>query len=247
MNNKPNSPPRKPWLSIFRLLRAVAIGVGVFALLSFLPTLLLMLNGINLNPQQAELDDEPVHYDVSGKRVNQADRDLQMGRDQAQEMGITSHAACKATFKVGLKARGCHRYVTEQKHIPHLVRQGNWIGGKTTEQCLAEVDAYWGPVVQDEREQGDDHAASSWTRRNWLPEREECQNYDNVRIGKVVYEPTARLERLLQLLAQGGRVTEQDKTVVRQDMLLVSTFPDHAAKRAYFDKVDQFFQRADGP
>jgi hypothetical protein len=102
-------------------------------------------------------------------------------------------------------------------------------------------------MTQDQRELGDEHAAATWTRKDWAPERQECQNYDNVRISKVVYEPTARLNALLEQLAQGGKVTEQDQATVRQDMALVSTFPDHAAKRAYFEKVDQFFSRLGRP
>jgi hypothetical protein len=231
---------------MLKLLRAVVIGVIAFVLLSLLPRLLLTLNGVNLEPTPTVTEEEPIYHDKTGKRINQPDHDLLMGHDQAEAQGITSHAACKATFK-GFMAMGCHRHVTEQKHIPPYVHQGNWIGGKTTAQCRAEVDAYWRAATQDQREQGDDHAADVWTRRNWGPDLQECQNYDNVRIGKVIYEPTERLDKLLLQLAEGGHATEQDKAMVRQDMLLVSTFPDHEAKRAYLDKADRFFQRADGP
>jgi len=239
-------PARQPSLGIVRLLRAVLLGVAVFVLLSFLPRLLLMWNGVNLDPAPAAVEEELVYHDKNGQRINEADHGILMGREQAQAQAITSHAACKATFK-GFMEMGCHRHVTEQKHIPPYVRQGNWIGGKTTAQCEAEVNAHWRAATQDQREQGHDHAADSWTRRHWWPDLKECQNYDNVRISKVVYEPTERLEKLLGHMAQGARATEEDKAMVRQDMQLVSSFPDHQAKRSYLEKADRFFQLADGP
>jgi hypothetical protein len=213
--------------------------------LSFMPRLLLTLNGINLDPAPPAVEEEAVYHDKNGKRINQPEHEILMGHDQAEAQAITSHAACKAAFK-GFMTMGCHRYVTEQKNIPPYVRQGNWIGGKTTEQCRAEVNAYWQAVTQDQREKGDGHAADVWTRRSWSPDLQECQNYDNLRISKVIYKPTERLDKLLQQMAEGGRAMKQDKAVVRQDILLVSTYPDHEAKRAYLAKADRFFQLADG-
>lgn len=245
---KPDAKPpaRQPTLGIVRLLRAVLLGVAVFVLLSLLPRLLLVWNGINLGPPPTGLEDEPVYHDQNGKRINEAEHGMLLGHEQAQAQGITSHAACKTAFK-GYLEMGCHRYVTEQKHIPPYVRQGNWIGGKTTAQCEAEVNAYWRAATQDQREQGHDQAAESWTRRRWWPDLKECQNYDNVRIGKVVYEPTERLDKLLGHMAQGARATEEDKAMVRKDMQLVSSFPDHEAKRTYLEKADRFFGLVDAP
>lgn len=237
---------KQPASALVKGLRAVLIGVIVFVLLSFLPRLLLVLNGVNLSPAPAAVEDEPVYHDKDGKRINEVDHGILAGREQAQAQGITSHAACKTAFK-GYLVMGCHRYMTEQKHIPPYVHQGNWNGGKTTAQCEAEVNAYWRAATQDEREQGNDRAADSWTRRSWMPDLKECQNYDNVRIGKVVYEPTARLDKLLGHMAQGARATEEDQAMVRKDMQLVSRFPDHEAKRAYMAKADRFFELVGGP
>jgi hypothetical protein len=229
---------------LFRLLRAVLIGVGIFVLLSLLPRLLLRLEGVNLALPPMAIDDEPVYRDAKGQRINQADHDIQLGYEQARQRQTPSHAACKQDFK-GFMEMGCHRLVTEQKHIPPYVPQGNWGGGKTTEACRAEVDAYWRAATQDQREQGHDQAADVWTRRNWSPDLRECDNYDNVRISKVVYEPTARLDQLLQRMATGTHATEEDRAQVRRDLALVGTFSEHPARKAYFDKADRFFLLAD--
>jgi hypothetical protein len=76
-----------------------------------------------------------------------------------------------------------------------------------------------------------------------MPERQQCQNYDNVRIGTVVHSPMARLERLLQQLDRGEPVSAQETAMVIQDLSGVHDFPDHPEKRAYLAKVDLFLQR----
>lgn len=230
---------KRVWL--WRGVRAVALGLAGFMLLSWSPRLMLALNGIEPPAPQAEPDEEPLVLDADGQRVHKPAMDEMKAWAMAKEHGFTSHAQCKDAFKAKPGRSGCDRYVTEQKHIPPHARQGNWIGGKTTEQCLAEVNAYWRAVIQDEREMGNDHAADVWARREWEPEARECQNYDNVRITKVVYEPTERLDKLLARQAQGLDITEEDKAVVRRDMALVSTYPDDPAKQAYLAKVDRFF------
>lgn len=233
-------PGKRGWF--FRVLRAVALGLAGFMLLSWSPRLMLALNGIEPPaPPQAEPDEEPLVLDADGQRVHKPAMDELKAWAVARERGFTSHAQCKEAFTARPGRSGCDRYITEQKHIPPHARQGNWVGGKTTAQCLAEVDAYWRAVIQDQREMGNDRAADVWARRRWAPEARECQNYDNVRITRVVYEPTQRLDALLARQAQGLAITEEDRAVVRRDMALVSTYPDDKAKRAYLAKVDLFF------
>lgn len=246
MTNPEPHPPQKSTLGLARVLRAVAIGVGIFALLTYLPQLLWMYEGMPGPQASVPVEEEPIYRDQDGQPINEADHHLRVGQEQAKIQGITSHAACKTVFK-GLQVMGCQRHVTEQKNIPPLVRQGDWSSGKTTAQCRAEVNAHWAAMTQNERELGNPHAAAVWTRRHWTPELRQCQNYDNVRIGKVIHEPTRRLDDLLLKQSQGGRVTDQDRAMVQRDMQLVSTYPDDPAKRAYLDKVDQFFVRADRP
>jgi hypothetical protein len=243
---KPSPEPKakaKPTLSVFRVLRALALGVLVFVLWTQLPRLMLVWHGIELPTQnQQALPEDPTYRNASGEIIQQPDHDTQLGHDQAKALGISRHADCKVQFK-GWMERGCHQWVTEAKHIPPHVQQGNWVGGKTTAQCLAEVDAFWGALTQNEREQGNARAAEVWSRRSWAPEREECQNYDHARITEVIYEPTARLEAWLQKVGHGSSLTADEQAALKHDMALVSTYPDHAAKRAYLVKVDELLQK----
>lgn len=239
MKKSASSPGKRVWF--WRILRALVLGVAGFIALSLTPRLMMALEGIAPPQAQAEPEKERMILDEDGQRIHQPAQDEQRIWALAKERGYTSHAQCKQAFDRQFGQQGCDRYVTEQKHIPPHVRQGNWVGGKTTAQCRAEVDAYWRAVTQDQREMGNFHVAESWTRRTWEPEAKECQNYDNVRISWVVYEPLARLDALLAKQAQGQDITEEDKAVVRRDMALVSTYRQHKAKDAYFAKADRFF------
>lgn len=235
----------KKKLGLGRIIRAIFIGVFLYGLMSMMPFFILKFNGVQLatNNSTEEESDEPVYHDESGKRINEPDFQIMTGYEVAKEKNIVSHAACESMEKI-FNQRGCHKYVTEQKHIPPHIQQKHVDPDKTTAQCMAEVNAYYVPLIQDMREQGDNHAAGSWSRRRWTPELQECQNNDNVRISSVVYEPTSRLDDMLKKLEQGGIVSEQDKATVLKDLTGVSQFPDYPEKLAYIEKSNRFFQLA---
>jgi hypothetical protein len=189
--------------------------------------------------------EEPIYRNKDGKRINEAEYHSMSGYDGAKQHGITTHAECKRMGKT-FEAYGCHRYVTEQKHFPPHIRQGNFGSDKTTAQCLAEVNAYWEPVLQDMREQGDDHAANVRAAKDWWPDQQECQNYDNIRIGEVIHKPASRLQTILNKVEDGGSISDQDRATVLNDLVRVSNFPDNPYKQAYIEKSKYFFQLADG-
>lgn len=236
--------PRTARLTITKIIRAVLIGALAFWLLSFLQGYLVM-RAIGLPHLQEIIVDEPVYRDKSGRRINQPDFEIMSGYDAAKQKQITTHADCAIAFQHFYKS-GCQKYVTEQKAFPPKIQQGNWGSGKTTVQCVAEVNAYWEPRIREEQEKGGDYAAASWTRRDWGPDLKECQNYDNVRIGKVIHEPAGRLDEILKRLEQGGRATAADRETIRRDMPGVSTYPDHEYRTAYLNRAERFFQIADG-
>jgi len=244
--NSPSDPAKKaaPRITIMKIVRAVLIGVLAFYLLSFLQTYLTM-RAIEIPQQQEIVDDEPVHHDKNGKRINQPDFEIMSGYDMAKEKQITTHAGCALAFQHHYKA-SCQKYMTEQKVFPPKVKQGDWGSGKTTAQCAAEVNAYWEPIIKDEQEKGGDHAAASWTRRSWGPDLKECQNYDNVRISKVIHEPAARLDDILKRLDQDGKITQADRDTINRDMPGVSAYPDDEYRTAYLNKAERFNRFADG-
>lgn len=241
-NNNDAGPDGERRLGAGRIFKAVAIGVAIYLALSAASTLYLRMQiGKLADNQGLPEENAPVYRDKDGEPISEADHDVMVGFDDAKAKGVTSHAECKSNYK-GLQKIGCEKYVTSTKHFPPHLRQGNWASGKTTAECIEEVDAFWRAVVDEDREKGNDHAADSTTRRHWIPERNECQNYDNVRIDRVVYQPTARLDALLDKLAKGEAVTGADTAGVRKDVELVNTYPDHAAKRAYLEKLERFYK-----
>jgi hypothetical protein len=232
---------------LFRIIRAVIFGVVLYVFLSYSPILFLKMNGIKIAQPQQQIDDDPVYHDKNGKRITVHEYNENNAYQKAEKDDIKSHAECKELYPApnqGFQRTGCDKYVTEQKHFPSHIKQGNWIGGKTTAECEAEVNAYWEPILQDMREKGEDQAADSWGRRNYGPELHECQNYDNVRISKVVYEPISRIDAIIKKLEQGGSVTEEDNETITKDRQLVSSFPENEYTKQYSFKLDRFFKLA---
>jgi hypothetical protein len=163
--------------SLTRLLRAVLIGVAVFAAWTLLPALWVRWHTAPPAVPWQDTQPEPIYRDADGRRIGEADHQLLLGARHAAQAGITRHADCKVLTDKTLRA-GCHRHVTEAKHLPPHIDQGDWTSGKSRAQCEAEVDAFWAPRVADQDEQGWQQAARSWTKRDWLPERERCRNYE---------------------------------------------------------------------
>jgi hypothetical protein len=126
--------------------------------------------------------EEPVYRDKSGRRINRTDYEIAAGYDKAQSQGIASHAECRRMEEI-LERSGCNKYVTEHKYFPPHIHQANWDSGKTSAQCLAEVNAYWQALIQEHEEMGDDPNGRAIQHYNldWYYERRECANYDNMR------------------------------------------------------------------
>lgn len=232
---------------LFRVIRAIVFGITLYMFLTYSPILFLKMNGIKFPQPQAQLEEDPVYHDKNGKIITVHEHNQTIGYDKAKKENITSHADCKELYPApnqGFLRTGCQKYVTEEKHFPKHIKQGGWDSGKTTAECEAEVRAYWEPILQDMREKGEDHAASSWSIRNFGPELHECNNYDNVRISKVVYEPMARIDAIIKKLEQGGSATPEDNETVLRDRQLVSTFPENTYTKQYFNNLDRFFKLA---
>lgn len=118
---------------------------------------------------------EPFYRDEYGNRMREVDYMEKAGYEQAKAGSLARHVNCLALDRK--LQGGCHRYVT-QHNIPPHVPQGNFASGKTTAECLREVDAYWQAVIEDMREQGADQAADWWATHEWSPERQQCNFYD---------------------------------------------------------------------
>ena len=235
-------------MKLSAVLRAVAIGVVLFGVISFGPPLLLRLQGIGVGDNTPQ-PEEPIHRDADGKRINSADHAILTGYNLAAKRGITSHQACRDAYptdRESLLRSGCSRHVTEGKRIGKPVRQGAWDSGKTTAQCQEEVNAYWSAVVQDWREQGQDQAASVNTRRNWMPELQACGNYDNARASKVVTPALSRLNAVLAKMEMGQKPSPEEQASTLQDMQQVSLFAPHEMRSTYLAKADRYLALSAG-
>lgn len=182
-----------PSIGIKHVVRAVLLGALVFLLWSLSPAMMLRMAGVKppvaaraANSETAE----PVYRDKTGKRINEADFHIAVGYDKADQEGISSHAVCKAMAN-SLEQLGCSRYVTEHKPIGPAIRQQDFASGRAPAQCRAEVSAHWEPRIQDQREQGNERAASSWHLRDYLPELRQCDLYDRARPPSSGVQPTA--------------------------------------------------------
>lgn len=171
--------------------------------------------------------------------VNEADQALQEGRQWAKTKGITRHRDCKDALGPGLRAQGCHYHVTAQKTIPPLEKDG--LTQPRTRDCVAAVRAHYDPLLQDMAEQGDHHAANVWQRKRAAPLVEQCNNIDNVRILRVVYEPMGRLNAMLGQLRAGRPMSEADLAVLRREYPEVELFRNHPERTRYLAAAEELF------
>ncbi len=171
--------------------------------------------------------------------VNEADQALQEGRQWAKTNGITRHRDCKEALGPGLRAQGCHYHVSAQKNIPPLEKDG--LTEPRTRDCVAAVRAHYDPVLQDLAEQGNHHAARVWEYKVAAPLVEQCNNIDNVRFARAVYEPMGRLNAMLDQLRAGQSLPEADLTVLRREYPEVELFRDHPERTRYLAVAEELF------
>lgn len=175
------------------------------------------------------------------------------GYDWARNNDIRRHAACGQQWTdenhESLERLGCSKYVTEVNVLnvikPIPVHNG-WDDGTTTAECVAAVHAYWDPIVADMREKGEDHVAASRMSRDVIPALAECNNFDNIRIGRVVHEPQLRLNSILDKVKNGEPLTRQDKETVRKDYPGVKLFPENEYRTRYLNTAEELFRMAGG-
>lgn len=174
---------------------------------------------------------------------NEADEALAEGTRWAEANRVDSHETCRTALGPGLRALGCHRYVTAQKHIPPLA---NWRTHPTTRNCVAGVHAHYDPLFQDMIEQGDHHAVAVWQRKRMDPDLRECNNIDNVRIIEAVHEPLARIEAMLAHLRAAQALSEDELAQLRHDLPIVEGFREHDLRSRYLALADELLALAGG-
>jgi hypothetical protein len=187
------------------------------------------------------------------KEPNSADRAVNEGYEWARQNDVRNHVQCRSRWTdddhKSLQRGGCSKYVTEVnvlnklKPIPH---HESWDDGTTTAQCVADVRAYWDPIVQDMIEQGNDQEAAARINDSVNPELKQCNNFDNIRISHVIHEPQSRLTVILRKVKAGKALSGRDKLTIRKDYPGVFDFPENEYRTKYLNTLEEIFSIAGG-
>jgi hypothetical protein len=175
--------------------------------------------------------------------VNEADLAVKEGAEWARSQGTATHNDCDSRFGQNLRALGCHNKVTASKVIPPLVP---WNTHPTTRACLAAVHAHYDPWLLDMVERGNHHAARVNARRHLEPDLRQCQNVDNGRILRDVYEPLERLNATLANLRRGQPLSGAELDQLRRDIPVVEAFRPDPMRSSYLAAADELFSVVGG-
>ncbi len=191
----------------------------------------------------SQVDFDVVPTDVASQptkpMTNGEDEKTQQGYAWAQQNQVTEHSRCKAKTK-GSAYAGCSKYVTEQKKFPP--QPLSYAGFATTGDCIAALDAFYNAYFQDQREQGHQPRFYRYERQLY----ESCQNIDNTRILRVIYEPQARLNALLDKAIKGITLSQDDIETIRMDYPTVVGFRPDPKRDQYIASAEQLFKLVGG-
>lgn len=169
------------------------------------------------------------------------------GYEWARERDIRSHAQCREQWTdeshQPFERSGCSKYVSEVNvlnNLPPIPKHDGWDDGTTTAQCVAEVHAHWDPLFQDMLERGEDQQYAA-RGSDIADELRQCQNYDNVRIDRVIHQPQLRLNALLKKVKAGKPLSGKNKLTIRSDYPGVRDFPEHEYRTRYLDTLKEVF------
>lgn len=250
MKEKPES-SSPGWVG--RVFRAVLIGAAIYYLWAFSVTCMMRQAITNTGQQETERPDMDPNSWTGHRPPNEADLAVQKGYDWASARDLRSHAACRDQWTDinhdSLVRYGCSKYVTEQnvlKVVQPIPKHDGWDDGTTTAECIAEVKAYWDPVVKDMLEKGEHHVAASRLERDVNPLIRQCANFDNVRINRVIYQPQLRINAILDKVKNGKFLTHSDKQTVQKDYPGVWNFPDNQYRTQYLNSANEFFRIVGG-
>jgi hypothetical protein len=243
-----NNGSDKRW--ILRIIRAVIIGFVIYYMMSLSISYSMKKSRIDFGQHDVEQKVKDLNLPLGQLPPNEAGLDRKKGYEWAAERDVKSHAVCRERWvdanHDSMIRSGCSEYVTEQNvfKVSKPFPPRRW--DATTAECIAEVHAYWDPLVQDMLEKGETHAAGSLMRKNVSSALRECQNLDNMRIARVIYEPQSRIDKILKRVRNGGAITEEDKQTVKTDYPGAFSFPENSYRTQYLNSAEEFFQFAGG-
>lgn len=246
-----NSTVKKPINLFLRCMRAILIGVVLYI------SLLVFSNyysykAIEEYNSRRYQEEEPFKPWTGKAPPTEGEILTKVGYDWAKAKDVRSHAICKTQWvgdhKVYEKG-GCSHYVTEQNvtNLTVLVpKHDGWDDGTTTAECIAERSVNVDRAVKDMQERGDSYAASVWLGRTVGPDLAECQNFDNIRISKVIHQPQLKLTEILRKVRNGVVITEEERSTIQKDYPGVDSFPPNEYRSRYMSDIEELFKIAGG-
>ena len=226
--------------SLKRIYVLIMLVFAFWALFHLRPVLIPQTNKPTV---EDELRDE-VFYDDNGKRIHRSVYEIQQGYKEAKAQNIASFVACKESFE-GLKISGCKDYVDSLASIPSEPPARDFDSGKSTAQCEDEIDAKWDPLIKIVSARGDKEYAESIDRKKWT-QRNECINYDRIRIGQVIHQPRVKVDDLIDRIHKGFAVSEAEIAEVRREVEVAKKFPDDTARTGYLSQSQILFDLVEG-
>lgn len=162
------------------------------------------------------------------------------GRDWAKANTPARASACQGDSLHFIS--GCRNYFFEHLAQPKPAGQGRY-EGMTTAECKTEVNANYELSTRLDLEDGNTHAAQSTTRRHWIPDLADCENYDKLADNTFMPKAYDRLQRLLDKLKSDQAVSEDEKAVMLKDFGDMAMLRDQPYKTAYFNLADEAIAR----
>lgn len=159
------------------------------------------------------------------------------GQAFAQGLPEGAFAACSRQFALGSTQRmACFTWLQERRQYPPLPARGDWDSGKTGAQCRDEVRQHFALQISDAVDMQDMHQAHLLVERE-DDARRQCRNYDMARLPRVIREPAARLEGLIERLQRGEQPSSAEQDAVAQEERLAQDFPAWPEREAYLQRL----------
>jgi hypothetical protein len=140
---------------------------------------------------------------------------------------------------------GCRTYFFAHLQKPKPPGQGRY-EGMTTAECQREVNANYAAAEALYLRAGNPHGAAVIRRRNWLPELQDCENYDKLVENRFMPQAYGRLQAVIDALKARQPVSADAHAAVLKDMAAMAAVRDQPYKAAYLKLADEYVERNSG-
>jgi hypothetical protein len=118
--------------------------------------------------------------------------------------------------------------------------------GMTTAECVEEVNSNFGALKAIDLEHENLHSIDVTYRKHWVPELDDCQNYDKFVQNNFMPKAYARIESAIDKLKAGQKVPDDEKASVLKDFTEMSKIGEQPYTVAYMKRFDEYSKRLNG-